>query len=98
MKTKSRPAPPEAPQSLTLTANAQFDLQAAGEAAASLPRSRLVAYTGGPMRVAEADPNRKKQRNEQAQGDEDEGGMQLRKKRPTHQQKQIKAKAQKMNE
>jgi hypothetical protein len=52
MKTKSRPAPPETPQSLTLTANAQFDLEAASDGAASLPRFRMVAYTGGPMRVA----------------------------------------------
>lgn len=53
----SRPATPESrnlPTTLRLTATAQIDLEAAGEAGqtAALPRFRMVAYTGGPMRVA----------------------------------------------
>ena len=55
--TKPRPATPDArnlPTTLSLTATAEIDLEAAGDAAQSgvLPRFRMVAYTGGPMRVA----------------------------------------------
>ncbi len=42
------------PETLQLTASAVIDLTAAGDqdANASLPRFRMVAYTGAPMRVA----------------------------------------------
>ena len=47
-------AQPQAPATLSLTGD--FHIQAAGEAgesaAAKLPRFRMVAYTGGPMRLA----------------------------------------------
>jgi len=55
MKTKSPLAPPDArqlPAPLQLTASAVFDLEAAGDASPGLPRFRMVAYTGGPMRIA----------------------------------------------
>jgi len=55
MKTKSPLAPPDArslPAPLQLTASAVFDLEAAGESSPGLPRFRMVAYTGGPMRIA----------------------------------------------
>jgi hypothetical protein len=42
------------PKSLALTATAVIDVDAAasGDGATALPRFRMVAYTGGPMRVA----------------------------------------------
>ncbi|HMP07601.1 MAG TPA: hypothetical protein PJ982_14725, partial [Lacipirellulaceae bacterium] len=53
MKKQSLPATPEAlPKTLELSASAVFDLEAAGDGGASLPRFRMVAYTGGPMRIA----------------------------------------------
>lgn len=51
MPAKTEPAAP--PKSLALTATAVIDVDAAaGDGAAPLPRFRMVAYTGGPMRVA----------------------------------------------
>ena len=41
------------PAMLDLTASAVFDLEAAGEQSAGLPRFRMVAYTGVPMRLAD---------------------------------------------
>ena len=55
MKTlqKNRSAVTETPTSLQLTGEAKFDLEAAAEGATpSLPRFRMTAYTGNPMRVA----------------------------------------------
>jgi hypothetical protein len=55
LPTKKLPAPPESepPKTLSLSATATIDLEAAGEGAtAPLPRFRMLAYTGGPMRVA----------------------------------------------
>jgi len=52
---KQPPAPPEAhelPATMELTASAEFDIEAAAEGATRLPRFRMVAYTGGPMRIA----------------------------------------------
>jgi hypothetical protein len=52
--TKSPHAQPDArnlPTTLELSAPAVFDLEAAGDQASGLPRFRMVAYTGGPMRV-----------------------------------------------
>jgi hypothetical protein len=47
-----KPEPIVAPASLSFTANAMIDIDAAAEGSAnSLPRFRMVAYTGGPMRV-----------------------------------------------
>lgn len=41
------------PMSLNLTATAHIDVEATGEGeSASLPRFQMVAYTGGPMRIA----------------------------------------------
>jgi hypothetical protein len=40
------------PQQLRLEASATLDVEAAGEGEAALPRFRMVAYTGVPMRVA----------------------------------------------
>ncbi|MEZ6100277.1 MAG: hypothetical protein R3E01_15015 [Pirellulaceae bacterium] len=55
-KTKSRPpAQPETtnvPRSLELTATAVFDVSAATDEGSPLPRFRMVAYTGAPMRIA----------------------------------------------
>ena len=58
-KTKKRPpAPSEAPAlpaSLNLTATAHIDVHADGEGegtSSALPRFQMVAYTGGPMRIA----------------------------------------------
>ena len=56
-KTKSRPpAPPETaehPKTLSLTAQAVIEVAAEeGEGPAPLPRFRMVAYTGAPMRIA----------------------------------------------
>ena len=56
----SRKTPPPArpenltvPKALALTATAQIDIEAAsGEGTPALPRFRMVAYTGGAMRVA----------------------------------------------
>ncbi len=53
--TRSAASPPEqsAPQSIEITASAQIDIEAAaGEGTTALPRFRMVAYTGGAMRVA----------------------------------------------
>ncbi len=56
--TKKRPAtPPECPalpHTLCLTATAVIDAEAAGDGVtpAPLPRFKMVAYTGGPMRIA----------------------------------------------
>lgn len=55
MKTKSPPKPPEAhplPATMELTASAEFDIEAAADGGTRLPRFRMVAYTGGPMRIA----------------------------------------------
>jgi lipoprotein-anchoring transpeptidase ErfK/SrfK len=53
---KIRPKPPEdAQRSLALTAHAQIELEAAGDGADAtprIPRFRMVAYTGVPMRIA----------------------------------------------
>ena len=53
---KSRSATSEAPDtptSLCLTATARIDVEAAGDGAGNaLPRFQMVAYTGGPMRIA----------------------------------------------
>jgi hypothetical protein len=57
MKTLTRPAPvpPEqkAPTKLSLTATATIDVEAAadGNSPSALPRFRMLAYTGAPMRV-----------------------------------------------
>jgi hypothetical protein len=53
-KTKSRPAPPDnSPKTLAITGSATIDLEAgATEGATALPRFRMVAYTGTPMRIA----------------------------------------------
>lgn len=41
------------PSTLELTGNAQIEVEAGGDdASAALPRFRMVAYTGGPMRIA----------------------------------------------
>ncbi len=55
--TKPQPATPDTrslPATLNLTATAEFQLEAAAEGAqhAGLPRFRMVAYTGTPMRIA----------------------------------------------
>ncbi len=53
--TRSAASPPESetPQSIEITAAAQIDVEAAaGEGTAALPRFKMVAYTGGAMRVA----------------------------------------------
>jgi len=55
--TKPQPATPELrnlPATLNLTATAEFQLEAAAEGTqpAGLPRFRMVAYTGTPMRIA----------------------------------------------
>jgi len=55
MKTlqKNRSAATETPTNLQLTGAATFDLEAAADVASNaLPRFRMTAYTGGPMRVA----------------------------------------------
>jgi hypothetical protein len=57
MKPKTKPAPPPeavtVPATLSLSAEAVIELAAAGEGQVqSLPRFRMVAYTGGPMRIA----------------------------------------------
>jgi hypothetical protein len=46
--------PQPSPAPLSLQGTTEFELEAAGEAsgASALPRFRMVAYTGGPMRVA----------------------------------------------
>ena len=55
---KPQPAEPDQPvtaqRACNFTANAVIDLDAAaaGEGGPALPRFRMVAYTGGPMRVA----------------------------------------------
>jgi len=54
---KPQPATPDVrslPATLNLTATAEFQLEAAAEGAqpAGLPRFRMVAYTGTPMRIA----------------------------------------------
>ncbi len=55
-KTKSQPKPPETkslPTSVSLTATALIDLDAAADGETpALPRFRMLAYTGQPMRVA----------------------------------------------
>jgi hypothetical protein len=57
MKPSRKPQIPKpesivAPASLSFTANAVIDIDAAAEGSATaLPRFRMVAYTGGPMRV-----------------------------------------------
>jgi hypothetical protein len=54
-KTKSPLAQPDArnlPTTLELSAPAVFDLEAAGDQPGSLPRFRMLAYTGAPMRVS----------------------------------------------
>lgn len=55
-KTKSQPKPPETkslPTSVSLTATALIDLDAAADGKTpALPRFRMLAYTGQPMRVA----------------------------------------------
>lgn len=44
---------PPTPTSLNLTATARIDVEAAGDGAgAALPRFKMLAYTGGPMRIA----------------------------------------------
>ena len=53
---KSQPTDPEqpvTPTSLNFTANAVIDIDAAsaGEGGNSLPRFKMLAYTGAPMRV-----------------------------------------------
>ncbi len=53
--TRSVVSPPEqrTPQSIEITAAAQIDIEAAaGEGQTALPRFKMVAYTGGAMRVA----------------------------------------------
>lgn len=57
LKNERRPAQPDGvdvPKMLQLTATAEFDLEsaAAEEGSATLPRFRMVAYTGAPMRIA----------------------------------------------
>jgi hypothetical protein len=47
-----RPDGPALPAQLNLTATAVLDLDAGAEGASLLPRFRMVAYTGTPMRVA----------------------------------------------
>ena len=52
---KSRPALSDAqhPTTLNFTAQTSFDVEAAGDGeASSLPKFRMVAYTGAPMRIA----------------------------------------------
>jgi hypothetical protein len=52
---KSRPAPPDAsqPTTLSFTAQTRIDVEAAGDGEApALPRFRMVAYTGAPMRIS----------------------------------------------
>ena len=50
----AQPDQPKVPGTLQLTATAVFDVASAGDdgAAVSLPRFRMVAYTGVPMRIA----------------------------------------------
>ncbi len=53
--TRSTASPPENPSSssIEITAAAQIDVEAAaGEGATALPRFKMIAYTGGAMRVA----------------------------------------------
>ncbi len=55
LPTVKRPAPSESapPSTLSLTATATIDVEAAGDGSpAPLPRFRMLAYTGGPMRVS----------------------------------------------
>ena len=57
-KSKNKPRPPAQPEaaavpsSLELTATAVFDVASASDEGAALPRFRMVAYTGAPMRIA----------------------------------------------
>jgi len=54
----AHPNPGSHPKTLALTAQAEFEIEGAdtvsgdGGAAAPLPRFRMMAYSGGPMRVA----------------------------------------------
>jgi hypothetical protein len=48
----ARPDGPALPAQVNLAATAVLDLDAGAEGASLLPRFRMVAYTGGPMRVA----------------------------------------------
>ncbi|MCI0333684.1 MAG: hypothetical protein L0228_10740 [Planctomycetes bacterium] len=51
--TKSRPSEARSvPATLKLTGAAEFDIEAANQESAGLPRFRMVAYTGAPMRVS----------------------------------------------
>lgn len=53
LPTQPETEPAEPPRrNLTLTARAEFDLASAATSASPLPRFRMVAYTGTPMRVA----------------------------------------------
>jgi hypothetical protein len=50
---KSRSATSDVPATLCLTATAQIEVEAAADGAGtSLPRFQMLAYTGGPMRIA----------------------------------------------
>jgi len=49
---RSRPDNQNAPSSLRLTATAEIEVEAAAEGERALPRFRMVAYTGGAMRIA----------------------------------------------
>ena len=52
MTPTSRTTDDQPPRQLRLEAPTTLDLEAAGESGATLPRFRMVAYTGTPMRVA----------------------------------------------
>ncbi|MCL4743269.1 MAG: hypothetical protein KJZ54_13825 [Phycisphaerales bacterium] len=49
---RSRPDNQNAPSLLRLTATAEIEVEAAAEGERALPRFRMVAYTGGAMRIA----------------------------------------------
>ncbi|MBX3363931.1 MAG: hypothetical protein KF866_04125 [Phycisphaeraceae bacterium] len=49
---RSRPENTNVPSSLRLTATAEIEVEAAAEGERALPRFRMVAYTGGAMRIA----------------------------------------------
>ena len=51
-RTLPQSRPDDAPTSLRLTATAEIEVEAAAEGERSLPRFRMVAYTGGAMRIA----------------------------------------------
>ena len=51
-RTRPRSRPDNMPSSLRLTATAEIEIEAAAEGERALPRFRMVAYTGGAMRIA----------------------------------------------